>query len=478
MNKATTSKNKSKMRKITIALLAGLVSLMAFGQDVTGQWNGSLKVQGTQLRLVFNVLKTENGYTATMDSPDQGATGIPVTTTSFENAVLKFSIPNATIEYEGILGNDQIVVGNFKQSGFTFPMNLSKALIEKEIIVRPQEPVTPYAYHSEDITFENKSAGITLAGTLTLPQKEGLFPAVVLISGSGPQNRDEELLGHKPFLVLADFLTKNGIAVLRFDDRGTALSKGDFNAATTLDFSADVEAGVQYLKNRKEINKGKIGLIGHSEGGIIAPMVAIKSNDINFIILLAGTGIPGDQLLLLQQELIGKAAGMPNEDLQKAHTINKGIFELVKKSTNTAQLKTELTTYIKQALAADPDAAKIEGMGEEDYIKLQINQIASPWMQYFIKYDPAPALEKVNCPVLAINGEKDLQVPPKENLEAIKNALAKGGNKKVTTKVLPNLNHLFQECETGSPSEYAMIEQTFSPSALTEILNWLQIQIK
>lgn len=461
-----------------MTLLAGLVSLMAFGQDVTGQWNGILKVQGTQLRLVFNVLKTDNGYTATMDSPDQGAKGIPVTSTSFENAILKFSISNAGIDYEGILGNDHIVVGTFKQSGFSFPMNLSKALIEKEIITRPQEPLKPYAYHSEEINFENKNAGITLAGTLTLPQKEGVFPAVVLISGSGLQNRDEELLGHKPFLVLSDFLTKNGIAVLRFDDRGTALSKGDFNTATTMDFSTDVAAGVQYLKTRKEINKSKIGLIGHSEGGIIAPMVANNSNDIAFIILLAGTGIPGDQLLLLQQEFIGKATGMSNEDLQKAHKVNKGALELVTKSTNTAQLKTDLTTYIKQALAADPNAAKIAGMEEDDYIKLQVNQIASPWMQYFIKYNPAIALEKVNCPVLALNGEKDLQVPPKENLEAIKNALAKGGNKEVTTKVLPNLNHLFQECETGSPNEYATIAQTFSPSALKEILNWLQIQIK
>lgn len=465
------------MRKITLTFLAVLVSLMAFGQEVTGQWNGILKVQGTQLRLVFNVLKTENGYTATMDSPDQGATGIPVTSTSFENAVLKFSIANAGIDCEGILGNDQIVVGTFKQSGFSFPMNLSKALIEKEIIVRPQEPGKPYAYHSEDITFENKNARITLAGTLTLPQKDGVFPAVVLISGSGPQNRDEELLGHKPFLVLADFLTKNGMAVLRFDDRGTALSTGDFKTATTLDFSADVEAGIQYLKTRKEINKTKIGLIGHSEGGIIAPMVVNNSNDIAFVILLAGTGIPGDQLLLLQQELIGKAAGMPNEILQNAHNVNKGAFELVKKSTNTPQLKTDLTNYLKQALAADPNAAKIAGMSEDNYIKLQVGQITSPWMQYFIKYDPAPALEKVQCPILALNGEKDLQVPPKENLEAIKNALAKGGNKKVSTKVLPNLNHLFQECETGSPNEYATIEQTFSPLALTEILNWLQIQI-
>lgn len=469
--------NKSEMRKITIVLLAGQISLMAFGQDITGQWNGILKVQGTQLRLVLNVLKTNSGYRATMDSPDQGAKGIPVTSTSFENAILKFSIVNAGIEYEGTLGNEAIVVGNFKQGGFSFPLNLSKALIEKEIIIRPQEPIKPYAYHSEDINFENKDAGISLAGTLTLPQKDGIFPAVVLISGSGPQNRDEEIVGHKPFLVLADFLTKNGIAVLRFDDRGTALSEGDFKMATTIDFSTDVAAGVQYLKTRKEINKKKIGLIGHSEGGIIAPIVANNSNDIAFMILLAGTGIPGNQLLLLQHELIGKAAGMSDEDLQKAHKVNKGAFELLTKFTDTPQLKIALTTYLKQALSANP-TAKIEGMDEDDYIKLQVDQITSPWMQYFITYNPAPALEKVKCPVLALNGEKDLQVPPKENLEAIKKALIKGGNKEVTTKVLPNLNHLFQECETGSPNEYTMIEQTFSPLALTEILKWLQIQIK
>jgi len=466
------------MKRITLILLTNIFCLTIFGQDISGQWNGALKVQGTQLRIVFNITKTENGINSTMDSPDQGAKGIPTTSTNFENSILKITIANAKIEYEGILGKDNNIVGTFKQGGQSFPVNLSKEIIEKEKLLRPQEPTKPYPYYSEDITFENKKAGINLAGTLTLPKKDGVFPVVILISGSGPQNRDEELLGHKPFLVLSDYLTKNGIAVLRFDDRGTALSKGDFKTATSADFATDVEAGIDYLKTRKEINKKKIGLIGHSEGGLIAPMVASKSKDVSFIVLLAGTGIKGDKLLLLQQKLIGKASGISDDDLQKSELINRKAFDIVNKSNNLEQLRTDLTKYIKQQLKDNPNAEKPSGMSDDDFVNLQVKQIANPWMQYLIKYNPAPTLEKVKCPVLAINGGKDLQVPPKENLDAIKKALTKGGNKNIKTKELPNLNHLFQECKTGSPSEYAKIEQTFSPIALIEILKWVQRQIK
>lgn len=455
-----------------------LIANMLFGQDITGQWNGILKVQGTQLRVVFNINKTESGFSSTMDSPDQGAKGIPVTATSFENQTLKLAVTNLGVEYQGNLDKDNVIVGTFKQGGMSFPLNLSKDMVEKEKLVRPQEPKKPYSYFEEEVSFENTKAGFKLAGTLTLPSKEGRFPAVILISGSGPQNRDEELMGHKPFLVLSDLLTKNGIAVLRFDDRGTAASKGDYKTATSLDFASDVEAGVAYLKTRKEIDKKEIGLIGHSEGGIIAPMVACSSKDIAFIVLLAGTGIPGDQLLLLQQELIGKDSHISDTGLKTIKTINKGAFEIVVKSTSSEQLKTDLTNYITQVIKENPDAMVSKGMSQDKFIKMQVDQIASPWMQYFIKYNPAEALEKVKCPVLALNGEKDLQVPPKENLSAIKNALAKGGNKHVTIIELPGLNHLFQECKTGSPTEYATIEQTFSPTALTEILKWIQMQTK
>jgi len=465
------------MKKAALFLLTVLTTLSMYGQDITGQWNGSLTVQGTQLRLVFNISKSDKGYTSTMDSPDQGAKGIPVTSTTFENSTLKLEVTNAGITYTGEL-KDNSIIGTFKQGGQSFPMNLSREKIEKKAIIRPQEPIKPYPYYSEEITFENTKDKITLAGTLTLPKKEGNFPVVILITGSGPQNRDEELLGHKPFLVLSDHLTKNGIAVLRYDDRGTAESKGDFKTATSLDFASDVESAIKYLKTRKEINKKKIGLIGHSEGGIIAPMVVAKSKDISFIVLLAGTGIPGDQLLLLQKELIEKASGVSDEKLQKGLAFNKGAFDIVTKSTNSETLKTDLTAYIKQILKDTPESERPAGMSEDDFVKLQVDQLTSPWMQYFIKYNPAIILEKVKCPVLALNGEKDLQVPSKVNLEAIKKGLEKGGNKKVTIKELPNLNHLFQECKTGSPEEYAKIEQTFSPTALTEITNWIITQTK
>ena len=312
-------------RIVTFIFIFGSISTI-FSQDITGTWNGILKVQGMQLSLVFHINKTENGFSSTMDSPDQKAFGIPVTTTNFENSKLIIAMANPRIEYEGVLGADGNITGTFKQSGQSFPMNLSKEKEEKEIIKRPQEPKKPYSYYTEDVVFENKVENITLAGTLSLPTKEGFFPAVILISGSGAQNRDEELLGHKPFLVIADYLTKNGIAVLRFDDRGTASSKGNFKTATTLDFATDVEAALEFLKTRKEIDQKKIGLIGHSEGGIIAPMVANKSKNVSFIILLAGTGIPGDELLLLQQELIGRASGISDKDLQKSKIRNQKVL--------------------------------------------------------------------------------------------------------------------------------------------------------
>lgn len=457
------------------------ISLSSIAQDITGQWNGVLKVQGIQLRLVFNVKETESGFSATMDSPDQGAFGIPVTSTSFENKVLKISITNANIQYEGTLENDNMIVGVFNQAGQSFPMDLSRGEIKKLGSDRPQEPKKPFPYRSEEVIFENKQAEILLAGTLTMPEQDGIYPAVVLISGSGAQNRDEELFGHKPFLVLSDYLTKNGIAVLRFDDRGTAASTGDFSTATSMDFATDVASAVQYLQSRPEIDKSKIGLVGHSEGGMVAPMVAGDSDDIDFIVLLAGTGIRGDMLLLAQQELIGEASGMSPNQLAESKMINRGVFDIVLKDQGTAQMMGEIRNFMTQIFRNIPPANVPSGLTENKFVNDQmakLEHLSSPWMQYFIKYDPVPALEKVRCPVLAINGEKDLQVPAKENLGAIKAALENGGNSHVTTMELPGLNHLFQEAETGLPKEYGEIAQTFSPEAMEVVLNWIKEQVK
>ena len=454
------------MKKIFISLLI-LNSITLFGQEIVGQWFGILKVPIMQLNLVFNVTKTDSGFKSTMDSPDQKAFGIPVTTTSFENSILKLAIPAGGIEYEGKLNSDNTISGKFKQAGQTFELNLSNKKTEKTIIIRPQEPKKPYDYLSEDVTFENTIDKINLAGTLTYPKKGNNFPVVVLISGSGAQNRDEELMNHKPFLVLSDYLIKNGIAVLRYDDRGTAKSTGDFSNSTTLDFVKDVESAVKYLKTRKEINSKKIGLIGHSEGGVIAPMVAANDKNIAFIIMLAGTGIRGDKLLLLQKELIERQMLIPENEIAKGQDLMGGAYEIIIKfDKNNVDLTSKLNDYFSK---------KIGSSDNEQQVNSLVNSFSNNWMQTFIKLDPATALQKTKCPVLALNGEKDLQVPAKINIEAIKKALAIAGNKKAKTKILPNLNHLFQECKTGSPSEYEEIEQTFSPIALKEISEWILI---
>jgi uncharacterized protein len=466
------------MKRLTLLFITMMVACSLFAQDIIGQWNGLLKVQGTQLRIVFNISKTDAGYTSTMDSPDQGAKGIKVSATTFENSILKLDVAMGGIHYEGTFNQEHQFVGEFKQGTFTCPLNLAREVQAKVVLSKPQDPVMPYPYYTEEVKFDNTDANVTLAGTLSLPSKEGKFPVVVLITGSGPQNRNEELMGHKPFLVLADHLTKNGIAVLRYDDRGTYESTGDFSKANTLDLASDVKAAIKYLLTRKEIDKKKIGLIGHSEGGIIAPMVAAESKDVNYIVLMAGTGIPGRDLLLLQGELIGKAMGLTDEKLQKAKTINKGAFDIIGNSTDTAAIKKELTTYLLPIIKETPSSEKPAGLSDEDLVKQQIAQLTSPWLQFFLKYDPALILRKVKCPVLALNGSKDLQVPPRENLSAIKSGLEKGGNKNITVREFPNLNHLFQECTTGAPSEYGEIQQTISPQVLNEMSNWILRQTK
>lgn len=458
------------MIKTILTLIVALASYIMNGQEISGQWNGLLKIQGTQLRVVFHIAKTETGYISTMDSPDQGAKGIPVTKTSFENAVLKLEIAAIRGSYEGILNSNNVIVGKLTQAGQSVDINLSKEVTQKEVSVRPQEPVKPYPYYIEDVKFENKAANVTLAGTLSLPKKEGNFPAVILITGSGPQNRDVEGLGHKTFLVLSDYLTQKGIAVLRFDDRGVGESTGDFSSATTFDFAEDVQAGVEYLKTRKEINKSKIGLIGHSEGGIIAPIVAGNSRDIDFIVLLAGPGLKGDKLLLLQKELIERQSGMPEEEIQKGQEIFRGAYDiLLASSVFDDTFKNKITSYFK---------SKFPGPKNDAMAKYCADFINNIWFYNFIKIDPASILEKVKCPVLALNGGKDVQVPAEVNLEVIKKTLLKSGNKKVTTKILPDMNHLFQECKTGSPNEYEKIEQTFSPIALDAISSWTLSQVK
>jgi pimeloyl-ACP methyl ester carboxylesterase len=325
---------------------------------------------------------------------------------------------------------------------------------------RPQEPVKPYPYREEDVLYDNKVSGNQLAGTLTIPSGSGPFPAVVLITGSGPQDRDESIMGHKPFLVLADHLTRKRIAVLRVDDRGVGKSTGTFATATTADFATDVEAGIAYLKTRQEIDARQIGLIGHSEGAIIAPMIAARNHNVAFIVMMAGSGVPGDDIIVAQVELLSENAGQSHAAAMKAGARQREILALLKQNQDTASLEKALRE-------------KLAGQVLESRISTAVAQLTSPWYRYFIAYDPGPALRKVTCPVLALNGEKDLQVPPMQNLPAIRKELEAAGNKNFEVDELPGLNHLFQTARTGSPEEYPEIEETISPKVLEIISGWI-----
>ncbi len=466
------------MKASKLVLIFSLWSYLSYGQEISGTWNGMLKFSGAQLRLNFNVTHGADGYIATMDSPDQGAAGIVVTKTTFRDSILQFEVANAGIRFDGRWYPGDSIPGTFKQGGHEIPLTLTRGKIEIAKPKRPQEPVQPYPYYTEDVHVVNKTGNFELAGTLTMPNKTGVFPAVILITGSGPQNRDEEILGHKPFLVISDFLTRNGIAVLRCDDRGTNESKGDFKTATSMDFSTDVEAALDFLLTRKEIDKTKIGLIGHSEGGMIAPMVAVRRKEVSFIVLLAGPGISGKRILLAQEALIERASGEREEVIRDLTAADSGAYDLVARTKDMDTLKTALTSYFTDRIKTDTTFAKTAGADPGQYIAMQAKQLATPWMKYFIQYDPAPTLQKVKCPVLALDGSKDLQVPPEIDLAAIKKALEKGGNTDITTVELPNLNHLFQECKTGSPAEYAGIEQTFSPLALDEMTKWILSKVR
>ncbi|HWZ43418.1 MAG TPA: alpha/beta fold hydrolase [Candidatus Saccharimonadales bacterium] len=433
--------------------------------DIDGIWQGTLATGAAKLRLRFHIVTGPNGTSAALDSVDQGALGLPLTFDRDGNSI-KMEMKQIGGRYSGTLNRDKGTIdGTWIQGRGPWPLALKKADDKADMAPprRPQNPSRPYPYREEEVSYRNKSADITLAATLTLPQGQGPFPAVVLITGSGPQDRDEALMGHRPFLVLSDYLTRRGIAVLRADDRGTAKSTGNFATATTADFATDTEAGIAYLKGRREIDQRKIGLIGHSEGGMIAPMVAARNSDVAFIVLMAGTGVPGDEVLVAQVKAIAAANGGDPAMSEKLGSEEREVTAMVRQEKDTPKLENMLR-------------GKIAGHMPEAQMNAAIKQMTSPWMRFFIEYDPATALRKVKCGVLAINGGKDLQVLPQQNLPAIRKALEAGGNRNFEVVELPGLNHLFQTAATGSPTEYARIEETIAPAALEKIAGWIARQ--
>ncbi|MCW3100635.1 MAG: hypothetical protein JWL77_6253 [Chthonomonadaceae bacterium] len=455
------------------------IPFLAWAEGTEDIWQGALTVNGgIKLRLVFHVVKASNGsYSGTMDSPDQGAKGIPSAIKTYDKQTLKIEVPVATGGFEGKLSADgQTAVGTWHQGGLELPLTLTKGgkIVESR---RPQTPKAPFPYGSEDVTFDSRP-GVRLAGTLTLPKPlTAPAPAVLLISGSGPNNRDEEILNHQLFLVLADYLTRRGIAVLRYDKRGIGKSTGSYAQATSADFAADAEAGVAYLKARKEVDGAKIGLIGHSEGGLIAPLVASRNKSVAFIVLMAGPGLNGEEILYRQTALIAKAVGETDEFIADNRKVQEKMFAVVKAENDPVAAKQKMKTVVDKFWNG-LTLVQRTALKSEEPLYAQGNALLNPWMRYFLTYDPVPALQKVTCPVLALNGSKDMQVPPQADLSTIETALKAGGNRDYTIKELPNLNHLFQNCTTGSPSEYGSIEETLSPVALQTMGDWIAAHTK
>ncbi len=443
------------------------------------KWSGTMKALFQELRVRFRVYRQPDGSeNAYFDSVSQKASGFKAKR-EIKGREWAINVDALRGSFKGLLNEDgSEVKGKWTQNGLSFDLTLTPELTPVEEVtvapVRPQTPAAPFPYAIENITFRNESDDVQLAATLTLPQSDKACAAAILISGSGPQDRDESIAGHKPFWVIADHLSRNGIAVLRFDDRGTGASTGDFSTATSEDLSRDVEAAFDYLLMDPRIRKDGIGLIGHSEGGIIAPLVAARRHDVAFAVLLAGTGVNGREILLSQGQLILRAEGITDETvLTSQRETQLAIFDTLL----NAPIDTGLDELVASAMKRLADSLPAEAAKDNELrsaITAGIAQMKSPWFRQFLTHEPGPVLEKVTCPVLALNGAKDVQVDPALNLPAIQEALRKGGHQHFAAEEILGVNHLFQTCRTGGVSEYQTIEETISPVVLKRMTDWIQ----
>ncbi len=437
-----------------------LNAFLSFNQEFEGHWTGKIVVQGFPLTLDYHISKSENGFTATMDSPDQKSFGNKVKEIIVNGNEINLNFPEYKIFTKLNYKNDSLT-GIYTQYGKNYPLSLSRKTGEYKGINRPQEPKAPFDYQIEEVKFKNTKDQITLAGTFTYPNGDGPFPTVILISGSGGQNRNEELFNHKPFWVIADYFAKNGIATLRYDDRGIDNSEGFFATSTSEDFAEDAKAGVDFLKIHPKVNASKLGIVGHSEGGMIAPMISASDSSIGFIILLAGPGIPIDELMTLQNIEVSKAAGLAESTIKENAALNHKCYAIIKTEKDLAKTKSKLKKLLSKNKMSELD------------IQNTINLVCSPWFRFFMKYEPKISLEKVKCPVLAINGDKDIQVTAKENLAGIEAALKKAGNQNYEVKLVENKNHLFQTTQKLGIDEYFENEETFAPDVLKMMLDWI-----
>lgn len=441
--------------------------------DVAGKWLGTIKAPGMELRIAFEISQTTDGaYSAVLHSIDQGVMNIPMSAVTFSGDSLRLELKDA-FAYEGRLQPDGATIdGNWIQGDNT-PL-MMKRVDKIPELNRPQTPKKPYPYREEEVTYKNASADVSIGATLTIPEGTGPFPAVLLIAGSGPQNRDEAVLGHKPFLVLADHLTRHGVAVLRADKRGVGKTTGTFNDNGLGEYVSDALAGIEYLKSRTEIDSKRIGLLGHSQGGSVAPLAATRSPDVAYIVLLAAPGLSGYDILVLQDGTEARAGGATDEQVELIRGFSRRFYGIVLRAKDAAEIERETNALYATLTDAEKKAIDWPNL----HGTLSLSWALTPGARDTLAADIGPTLRQVRCPALALNGGKDCQVPPKENLGAIERELKAGGNRDYTLRELPGLNHLFQTCDTGAISEYIRIEETMSPLALQTISDWIVLKTR
>lgn len=456
---------------LAASLLSGALPVAAQENPVVGRWGGALEVGPVRLRLTLAVQDSGNALHARFTSVDQNGVEFPATVETRIDSVI-FTAQAVAATYRAQFVGRDTIRGEWRQGAGMFPLTMVRGADAAMVLRRPQNPQPPFPYRSEEV-FVESVPGVRLAGTLTLPAGAGPYPGVVLVSGSGAQDRDESLLGHKPFLVLSDHLTRAGIAVLRLDDRGTAQSTGSFAAATSADFADDAAAAARWLRARPEVTDEAVGIVGHSEGGLIAPLVAANTDDVDFVVLLAGPGIPSSELLVMQGALISRAGGESDSVVQRTMALQRELFAAIAETADSTALDGRLREIVARFQASLTPEERARPEASDATVEASINVLVSPWYRWFLRYDPAPTLRATRVPVLALNGGLDLQVPPDENLAGIEQALRAGGNRDVTVEKLPGLNHLFQTARTGAPSEYAEIEETMSPAVMERVSGWI-----
>lgn len=430
----------------------------------TGSWEGLLRVSGTELRVVVHLDRTDDGLTGTMDSPDQGARDIPIDAVTATRDSLTLRLSSIAGRYEGVRTAPDTVQGRWMQGGIEPALTLVRTNAPSEVR-RPQQPEAPFPYATEDVTFASQSEnGPTLAGTFSHPEAEEPVPAVVLVSGSGPQTRTGEVMGHETLTVLGDYLTRQGIAVLRYDERGQGESGGTLQGAPMPALASDVHGALAYLATRAEVDTRRVGLVGHSEGGLIAGYLGARYPDlVDFMVLLGSPGVSGDAILGDQLAARAEQAGMQGPRVEGQLQTQQRVFDVLKQDADSAAIASELRTVI----------AETSGIRQQETIEREIRGLMDPWFRFFVRYDPVSDLQQLTQPVLALLAERDQQVRPALNAEPLEAALRDAPTTTYDVAVLSGLNHLFQPSETGAPTEYARIEQTMAPDALERIATWI-----